>query len=208
MADDAGRPIQDFVPRFEHIASLEHLEMQHFGGRLTLGQISANLLHILSQITGAHRWQSIWIHYPLSTDLASLLTYLQHIESSRHVERHTQLPGFFHNVLTQARTYLQHIESTRRVERHTPGLGFLSGFQDSLAKGVFTQFPPDSVKLTIALKGESTLADNVPSLITSIINILFAPCLDSGVMRLVVDESLSHGSDDDPFVEMLFVWHP
>lgn len=54
MANDR-RPTQDFVPRYEHIATIEDFQMLHFGARLTLAQISAKLLKSLSQITGAPR---------------------------------------------------------------------------------------------------------------------------------------------------------
>ncbi|EPS94460.1 hypothetical protein FOMPIDRAFT_1055069 [Fomitopsis schrenkii] len=174
MPADEGRPIQEFVPPYEHIATLEILELRHtlheVGVRLTLSQISEKLFGLLSQCTGTPRLQFLDIHYPLLADYASLLTYLQHVESGHHVQ--------------------------------DPGL--VAEFHDLLTKGVFIQLPVGSVTLTVALD-ESSGAGNAPTLITSILNILFAPWLKSGVMGLSVNESAFCEWDGLPFVRLLLL---
>ncbi|EPT01894.1 hypothetical protein FOMPIDRAFT_91923 [Fomitopsis schrenkii] len=161
----------DFVPRYEDIATLETLDLRctlhEVGARLTLSQISEKLFGLLSQCTGTPRLEHLLIQYPLSTDSGSLLTYLQHVESSHHVQ--------------------------------DPGL--VAEFHDLLTKGAFTQLPAGSVTLTAALDASSGAGD-APTLITSILNILFAPWLNSGVMSLFVDYSPFRVQDGHPFFNL------
>ncbi|EPT01914.1 hypothetical protein FOMPIDRAFT_1048506 [Fomitopsis schrenkii] len=167
-----GRPIQDFVPQYEHIATLETLDLQYYtlhevDARLTLSQINEKLFGLLSQCAGTPHLQHLLIRYPLSADSGSLLTYVQHVESSHHVQ--------------------------------DPGL--VAEFHDLLTKGVFTQLPAGSVALIVVLD-ESSGAGDTPTLITSILNILFTPWLDSGVMSLVVDHFPFREQDALPFVHL------
>lgn len=179
MPADEGGPIQDFVPRYEHIATLERLDLLYapheVGPRLTLSQISEKLFDTLSQCTGTPRLEHLLIHYPLSADYASLLTYLQHIESSHHVERQEQCPGL------------------------------VAEFHNLLMREAFTQLPAGSWALIVSLD-ESQGAGDAPTLITLIMNILFAPWLNSGVMiPLVFGSSPFSGEEGLPYVELVLL---
>ena len=124
-------------------------------------------------MAGATSWKHLWIRYPLLADPDSLQGYLRHMEANHNEERHTPVSGYT-----------------------------AESYDSAPMKGPSARFPLGSVELTVAL-GEYSQVGQTATLIRSIMHVLFAPWISSGVMRLIIDESPLPRWVDAPGVDLI-----
>ena len=98
--------------------------------------------------------------------------------------------------------YLCHIAANHDEARHAPVSGYITESYSSPTKGPSARFPLGSVELTVAL-GEYSQVGQTATLIRSIMHVLFAPWISSGVMRLIIDESPLPRWVDAPGVDLM-----